>query len=365
MIVAGMRAKAAKRKRPWKWALLGILVVVLGFGTWWGAGIYSSLNNFSKPQMDSIFRNIPETVADKPPEWEGTERVNILLLGGDARGVDEGQAARSDSLLVASIDPVSKKAHIFSILRDTYVQIPGFDHNRINTAITLGGPNLAMETVGDLLGLEIQYYLYADFEGFKALIDSIGGIDYEVEKDMRYTDNADKNRYDINLKKGYQHLDGDKALQYVRFRHDKLSDFTRTERQRNFLKAVAKQMQSTWNFIQMKKILDSVQPYIETNLQVSDMLKLGQLGLKAHMAGSEQLPPMDLITAKRVGGADVIGIRDEDMLRQFVQDSLAKDDTAAITTTPVSDTSNMIENNSNSNTNTNSSSSEAVAAPSP
>jgi anionic cell wall polymer biosynthesis LytR-Cps2A-Psr (LCP) family protein len=166
---------------------------------------------------------------------------------------------------------------------------------------------------------------------------------------MRYTDNADKNRYDINLKKGYQHLDGDKALQYVRFRHDKLSDFTRTERQRNFLKAVAKQMQSTWNFIQMKKILDSVQPYIETNLQVSDMLKLGQLGLKAHMAGSEQLPPMDLITDKRVGGAAVIGIRDEDMLRQFVQDSLAKDDTAAITTTPVSDTSNMIENNSNTN----------------
>jgi len=324
-----MRSKPRKKRRPWLWAIAGVLAVTIAAGGAYAYGIYQSLDkmNTTEPGESKFFQTVPDRTAEKPPEWEGTERVNILLLGGDARGVDEGQVARSDSILVASIDPVSKKAHLFSVLRDTYVKIPGHGRERINTAVTLGGPPLAMETVGDLLGLEIQYYVYADFEGFKALVDSIGGVDYMVEKDMHYTDNADKNRYDINLKKGFQHLDGDKALQYVRFRHDAMSDFTRTERQRNFLKAVADKMQSTWNLVRMKQILDSVQPYIETNLEVSDMLRLGQLGLKIHMAGSAQVPPMELISEERVGGAAVIGIRDEEELLEFVRETLAKDDT--------------------------------------
>src|SRR5690606_30360374 len=98
---------------------------------------------------------------EKPPEWEGTERVNILLLGGDARGLKKGQVARSDSMLVVSVDPITKKAHLLSVLRDTYTDIPGHGKDRINTAITIGGPNLAMQTIGELLGLEIQYYVYA------------------------------------------------------------------------------------------------------------------------------------------------------------------------------------------------------------
>ena len=154
--------------------------------------------------------------------------------------------------------------------------------------ITLGGPHTAMQTIGDLLGLDIQYYVYTEFEGFKSLVDAIGGVDFEVEKKMNYVDNADDNRYDIHLKAGYQHLDGDKALQYVRFRHDAMSDYTRTGRQREFLKAVAGKMQSSWNIVKLADIINAVSPYIQTNLNVSDMIKLGQLRLNVHMAGSEQ-----------------------------------------------------------------------------
>lgn len=326
-----MEPRGSKKKSAWKrWALysaLTLFVLVGGYAVYQGLTIYNALDNFEKPEEESRFKNIPDKTAEKPPEWEGRERVNILLLGGDARGLDEGEVARSDSMMVVSVDPVSKKAHLLSVLRDTYAPIPGHNRNRINTAITLGGPYLAMQTVGDLLGLDIQYYVYADFEGFKALVDAIGGVDFEVEKDMHYVDNADKNRYDIHLEKGFQHLDGDKALQYVRFRHDAMSDFTRTERQREFLKVVAKKLQTTWNLARMGQILESVQPYIETNLQVSDMLKLGQLGLKMHIAGSAQMPPMELLADERVGGASVLSIRDADKLRAYVQEVLAVDDT--------------------------------------
>ncbi|OMF20370.1 transcriptional regulator [Paenibacillus sp. FSL H8-0548] len=324
------KPKSPTNKRKWKWLFISLSVILgaaAAFAIYWTVGVYNALDNFSKPnETQSPSEDAQETPVPIP-DWEGTERVNIMLLGGDARGIDEGQAARSDSILVASFDPVTKKAHLFSVLRDTYVKIDDHGKGRINTAITLGGYPLAMKTVGDLLGLDIQYYVYTDFEGFKSLIDTIGGIYFDVEKDMRYTDNADGNRYDIDLKKGYQLLDGDKALQYVRFRHDAMSDFTRTERQRNFLIKVSKELQSTWNIIRMKKILDSVEPYIDMNISVTDMLKLGQLGVKSHVASTTQIPPMELIAEDRVGGASVIGISDEDDLRSYVQMTLEQDDT--------------------------------------
>lgn len=244
----------------------------------------------------------------------------MCLVGGDAREAGDNELARSDSMLVASIDPVTKQASLFSILRDTWTDIEGYGEGRINTAITLGGAPLAMNTIGDLLGLEIQYYLYTDFEGFEALVDSIGGVNYTVEKDMKYTDNADKNRYDIDLKAGYQLLDGDKALQYVRFRHDAMSDYTRTERQRNFIMTVAKEMQSTWNIINMKKILDSVSPYIDTNMTVSDMLKLGQTGIGIKMGENAQIPPFDYLRETHKGGAAVLSYTSKDDIRNYVQE---------------------------------------------
>ncbi|RXZ82448.1 LytR family transcriptional regulator [Paenibacillaceae bacterium] len=334
-----MSRRRAKKKRntPWKWVMYTTIVLLasaIGYVVYQGTGAYIALDNFDKSDGESKFEQFEDTVQKEPPKWEGRERVNILLLGGDARDSDKNGIARSDSIMVVSIDPQTKKAHLLSVLRDTYVTIPGHGKARINTAITTGGAKLAMETVGDLMGLDIQYFVYAEFEGFKAMIDAIGGVNFDVEKNMRYTDNADGNRYDIDLKKGYQLLDGDKALQYVRFRHDKLSDFTRTERQRNFLKAVATEMQSTWNLLRMKEILESVQPYIDTNLAVSDMLKLGQLGLSMHVAGSEQVPPLNLLYDAEIGGSSVLAVRDTQKVLEFVQETLQKDEMVAAENKP-------------------------------
>ncbi|MFD2115389.1 LCP family protein [Paenibacillus yanchengensis] len=332
------KTKNTKRK-PILITLAVILAIIIGGITVWAVGIYNGINDLSKSEFEPLFPSLePEEVVEVPV-WEGKERVNILLLGVDARDQQPGELARSDSMLVASIDPVTKKAHLFSILRDTYLPIEGHGRGRINTAITLGRPELAMKTAGDLLGLDIQYYVYTDFEGFKALIDTIGGIYFEVEKNMRYTDNADGNRYDINLDKGYQLLDGDKALQYVRFRHDKMSDFTRTERQRNFLMAVAKELKSTWNIVKMKEILDSIKPYVHMNITPADILKLGQLGLDLSIAGSAQVPPMHLIADEKINGVgSVLAVTSIERVQQYVQEILAADESALEETDPNSNT---------------------------
>ncbi|MFX3631293.1 MAG: LCP family protein [Candidatus Pristimantibacillus sp.] len=324
--------KQPKKKQPWKWVLFGFLVILAiaaVFVITLGAGIFSGFDKMRDTASDSKFAQFEDKKVEVP-KWEGKERVNILLLGVDARGLDKDQVPRSDTMLVASLDPVTKKIHLFSVLRDTYVDIEGHGRGRINTAITLGGPTLAMKTVGDLLDLDIQYYVYTDFEGFKALIDEIGGVNFEVEKDMHYTDGADDNLYDIDLKAGYQLLDGDKALQYVRFRHDAMSDFTRTERQRNLLTAVAKQTLTTGNILKFDDILNSVAPYIKMDISTSDMLKLARLGVDAHVAGTAQVPPMDLIADEKVGGASVLAVRDLDRLHAFVQETLAMDSTVPV-----------------------------------
>lgn len=330
-------SRPKKKRSKWKWPLYGFLVVLVAavaFIGWYAYSSYHQLANMSKPSNESRFSQFTPDPEVKPPEWTGTERVNVLLMGGDDRGLKEGEVARSDSMMVASFDPVTKKAHLFSVLRDTYAEIPGHGNNRINAAITMGGPDLAMKTIGDLTGLDIQYYVYVDFQGFIKLVDAIGGVDFYVEKDMHYTSAADKHEYDIDLKKGYQHLDGEHALMYVRFRHDAMSDFTRTERQRAFMKAVADKLESGWNLVKLPEILGKVTPYIETNLQPSDMLKLASLGYKSHQAGSAQLPPMDLLKDMKVGGESVLGVTSEDKLKAYVQEVLSKDEAENTTSSP-------------------------------
>lgn len=311
----------------WKWMLAVVLVAVFVFIGYYTYSFIQFANRIHTDPGESRLAPIASTDTPKPvetyvpPKWEGKERVNLLLLGGDSRGAKE--APRSDAILVASVDPVTKQAALFSILRDTYVKIPGRGQDRINAALALGGPELAMKTVSELIGLPIQYYVFTDFQGFIALIDSIGGIDFEVEKDMKYSDSADGHQYDINLKKGLQHLDGKMALQYVRFRHDARSDYTRTERQRNFLKAVAEKLQTSTSLLKLPKILSAIDPYIETNLTVTEMLKLGALGLEigAQSIESIQLPPNELVEPKNVNGASVIGVNPA-KLQQYVKEKL-------------------------------------------
>lgn len=314
--------------KKWLWGTaLTLALAVTGIIIYYGYSIAHFANSISTASHTPTAstetgssENTPETAI---PKWEGKERVNILLLGGDSRGDDAG---RSDSVMVASIDPVTKTAHLFSVLRDTYVDIPGHGKSRLNAAFSYGGAELTKQTVSHLLGIPIQHYVYTDFTGFIALVDAVGGIDIDVEKDMHYTSKADKHMYDIDLKKGLQHMDGKTALQYVRFRHDATSDFTRTERQRIFMTELAKKLQSTSSLFKVPEILEAVAPYIETDLSPTQMLKLAALGfdINVNEIDKQQIPPYKLLTNEMAGSAQVLGV-DVNKLQAYIQDLFDQD----------------------------------------
>lgn len=313
------------------WISVAIMVPVLVIIGYFGIPLIKfgmAINNNSKVNEYKNTTINATTDGQKPPEyevpeWEGKDRVNILLLGGDGRS--EGDPGRSDTILVVSIDPVTKQAHLFSILRDTYVDIPEHGKSKINAALFYGGPKLVMKTVSEFTNLPIHYYFYIDLDSFITLVDAIGGIELEVEKDMKYTDTEDKQEYQIDLKKGLQHLDGNKALQYVRFRHDAMSDYSRTERQRKFLQAVASKMQSVSSIAQLPNILDKIAPYMETNMELGQLLKLAVLGYQTsgHEFKTAQLPPMELLKEETINGAAVITVN-KDQLQQYIQEQFDK-----------------------------------------
>ncbi|MGG4195624.1 LCP family protein [Paenibacillus jamilae] len=324
-------------KKYWKHALISVCVFLLAGAGYYMWSMYSSLDSLQKPPETSRFtpvvHRVPEKVDIEPPKWQGEERVNILLLGGDSRGLEANEVPRSDSILLASFDPKTKRANLFSLLRDTYVDIPGFGKDRLNAALAYGGPELAMKTASDLTGLDIQYYVYTDFVGFIKLIDALGGVEFEVEKDMKYTSKADKHQYDIDLKKGKQLLNGETALMYARFRYDAMSDYARTQRQRDLLGALANKLKSTWNLLQLPSLIREVSPYVETNLSADDIVKLAALGYDSSIGQSHQLPPMDNVTDARVNNAAVLRVIDDDKLKQYIQKALEVNVTQSVSET--------------------------------
>jgi len=326
------RLPKSKQGRIWLYSSLGVVLVLGSIIAYYVYSFYAFAGNIYVNNQD----NQPAATAPadgsspspmsliEPPEWNGDERINILLLGGDSRGVKSQVKPRSDTMLVVSIDPVDKSTHMFSLLRDTYFQIPQHGSNRLNAAITLGGPLLAMETVHNLIDLPIHYYVYTDFEGFIALIDELGGIDFEVDKDMKRTDNRDDPRYNIKLEKGMQHLDGLTALQYVRYRSDALSDFARSDRQRKFLSAIANKLQETTSLLKLPQLLNGIAPYIETNIPPSDLLKLARLGMKLNTSKLTgiQIPQSGAFKEERIDGMEVLTV-EPDKIKSYVLEQLS------------------------------------------
>lgn len=325
-------------KKYWKHTLISFCIFLLTGAGYYIGSMYYSLDSLQKPPEASRFTSVVHQVPDKidiePPKWLGEERVNILLLGGDSRGLEANEIPRSDSILLASFDPKMKRANLFSLLRDTYVDIPGFGKDRLNVALAYGGPELAMKTASNLTGLDIQYYVYTDFVGFIRLIDALGGVEFEIEKDMKYTSKADKHKYDIDLKKGKQLLNGETALMYARFRHDAMSDYARTQRQRDLLRAVANKLKSAWSLLQFPSLIKEVSPYVETNLSADDIVKLAAFGYDSTIEKSHQIPPMDNVVDTRINNASVLRIIDENKLKRYIQEALE-------VTAPVSETNSQ------------------------
>jgi LCP family protein required for cell wall assembly len=183
-------------------------------------------------------------LAVTPQPWAGSERVTILVMGLDFRDWVAGEGSpRTDSMMLVTFDPLTRQAGMLSIPRDLWVEIPGFGHNRINTAYMFGeasrlpggGPGLAMQTVEDLIGVPIQYFAVIEFSTFERMIDEIGGIDVLVRERMKISPIG---RQSFWLEAKPYHLDGAEALAYARVRKGAGDDFGRAERQQQVAEAI-------------------------------------------------------------------------------------------------------------------------------
>ena len=227
------------------------------------------------------------------PQWGGKGRVNILILGTDRR--DKGErAARTDTMMVASLDPVARRAVVLSIPRDLWVFIPGYGEGRINTAHFYGelnggqGPVLAKETVEANLGIPIDYYVRLDFEGFKEIVDTLGGVTIDVEAPIRddmFPDD-DYGYRTIHIPAGRQEMDGEMLLQYVRTRHGG-NDFERMRRQQQALRALAQRALDLDLLPRLPVLINTALDAISTDIQPLEILALANLGNQIGLDGLE------------------------------------------------------------------------------
>lgn len=275
------RSAQRRRRRSYRpdWPRIAVVVAVVLVAL---VGVALGATTFVISRMNS---HIVGTDGEPFPEPQGTERVNILLMGLDAK-VDPATGKimqttdfsnrRSDVMMLISADPVTKKVAVISIPRDSRVQIPGHGLDKINSAHARGGPALAMETVEQFLGIPVHYYVRTSFDGVIRFYDLIGGVQYTVEKDMKHEDETAS--LAINLKAGNQLMDGNKALQYLRYRSDS-SDIVRISRQQKFIRATVAQTLSLGNALRLPGIVMEMTKYIDTNLDAGDILRYANLAV--------------------------------------------------------------------------------------
>ncbi len=266
-----------QRKKKTNWLPIALLVSAFIVAAVAGALFASS----------SLFEEKP--VAKKTVMMASGDKTVVMLMGVDER---EGDVGRSDTLMIATLDPKKKKAAILSIPRDTRVKIQGHGFDKINAAYAYGGYKLTQSTVENLLGVEMEHYVLINVNAFTKIIDAIGGVDLNVEKRMYYEDPWDDNGgLVIDLYPGQQHMDGKTAITYVRYR-DEEGDIGRIARQQKFMQAVMDKLTSPAIIPRIPAIIGEVVDCIDTDLSVKQMIEFMSALKDAQSRGlqTEMLP---------------------------------------------------------------------------
>lgn len=278
------RAYKQKKRKKLKWLIVIISIFLLGTTTITGYAsfkINELINKTSEPSNTASNENNKNLSASA--KELAKEPMAILLLGEDYR-VETG-SKNTDAIIVSVINPDTEKVTLISIPRDTKVKIPGYGTGKINSVYAKGeqrkseelrrgetpttdGTQLLMEVLSDFLDIPINYYAKVDFKGFELIIDELGGLEIDVERDMVYYSKADNTN--INLKQGLQTLNGKQALDYARFRKSSdgndSNDFERNERHQKIIKALADNFISFNGVTNVFNILEISGDHIKTNL---------------------------------------------------------------------------------------------------
>ncbi|MDD2494612.1 MAG: LCP family protein [Tissierellia bacterium] len=218
-------------------------------------------------------------------------RINVLLLGLEHE--------RSDTIMVATYDTKEKKADIISIPRDTYVERDGFvnsANNKINTIYTVKGIEGIKDMVRSLTGITVDKYVTIDYDGVRAAVDAVGGVDVNVPFHMRYTDPYSDPPLDINIPEGEQTIYGDQAMEFLRFRKTNYPGYTgyaegdlgRIQAQQDFVKSAIKKSLS----LKLPKVISSIYPHVDTDFSLTELtsLAVGSIGFSSDNVDFHTLP---------------------------------------------------------------------------
>lgn len=311
---------AKDKRKSKKLYILGLVVSII-------LGLMGSILLYAYNKLDSInYKSLGESGELLLSESDSTDLLqepkvlNVIMFGVDRREQTDNHS-RSDSTMLLSVDNRRKKIKLTSLMRDTWVKIPGHAQNRLNTAIAYGGEKLAIQTVQNTFGIKMDKYATVDFESFKKIVDIIGGIDLSLSAAEASYINGDLEYYRspsprLPVADGTYHLDGDKTLSYARARkvatpeglHD---DFARTYRQRRVLKIIVESMKKC-NIAQILRIVDEAGPYIDTNLKKSEIITLSKniMSYLNYQLEEFRLPTNDNVQNATKNGMAVLVIPD-------------------------------------------------------
>ncbi len=245
-------------------------------------------SNLSAAEAAVFTQNEPISAANSLRLPHLTRPVNVLLLGVkvtssdiddyeaiDREGYDslvDSFEGLSDTMLMLRFDPRNERVSVLSVPRDTRTNVDGVV-TKINEANRQGGPALSAQSVSELMGgVAIDRYMRINVQGVEKLIDALGGVEVDVPKDMKYQD--DSQHLYINLKAGTQRLDGDKAMQFLRFRYDDQGDIGRVQRQQILMRSLTEQALNPTTIARLPKILSVIQSHVDTNLSVEELVAL-------------------------------------------------------------------------------------------
>ncbi|MGG1630911.1 LytR family transcriptional regulator [Rossellomorea sp. NRS-1567] len=298
--------KSKKRKWP---KILGIIVLLLVVaGGVYGYSIYDSLNKAVETMHTPIDRD-KSSKRTKEIEFKDKEPFSVLLLGVDERENDRG---RSDSMIVLTVNPDTKSVKMISIPRDTLTDIVGHGtRDKINHAYAFGGVEMSMDTVEGLLDIPIDYYVQINMDGFKDIVNSVGGV--TVNNDLNF------NHDGYSFPEGKLDLNGKEALAFSRMRYeDPRGDFGRQLRQREVIQAVIREgasVSSLWNF---DNIFDALGSNVKTNLKFEEMVDIQ----KHYKSASKDIEQIQIKTGAgtKIDGIYYYVIPDEEL--NEIQDTL-------------------------------------------
>jgi LCP family protein required for cell wall assembly len=303
-------------REPHRWRtlfsyLLGALLILVG--AFFALVAYRMVSTGEDFQT-SVQKSVPVFVPS-PATVFGKERIYVMLLGidfnTDDKGMQYSKGARSDTIMVAGVDFAAKAVKLISILRDSEATVGGRD-TKINEAYAVGGAKLSDQVIGDFLGLSknetgrtFDRYIVVNANGLKDFVNAIGGIEVPVTETMDYDDNW--GHLYIHFKPGLQHMNGEQAAGYSRFRHDACSDLCRTQRQQQIIHiTIAKlKMQKLNDLLHIGQLIGALNKNIMTNLTFNEELSLAWYFRDVNLA-DVKAETLKYVDTKQTSGGEVV-----------------------------------------------------------